>query len=93
VAFLRGPLDNIKATLETYPDCFRVFELGFSLYERAWTLRGMENLLIDLIENPDFVHELLTAIADYNLKQVHEALTYDIDAVYYLATTGASSTG
>ena len=75
--------ENIKAKLETYPDCFRVFELGFSLYERAWTLRGMENLLVDMIENPGFVHELLTAIADYNLAQVDEALKYEIDAVYF----------
>jgi uroporphyrinogen decarboxylase len=75
--------DNINSKLTAYPDCFRVFELGFSLYERAWTLRGMENLMIDMIEEPEFVHELLTAIADYNLAQVKEALKYDIDAVYF----------
>ena len=82
------PLDprffaNIEEKLATYSDCFRVFELGFSLYERAWTLRGMENLMIDMIEEPEFVHELLTAIADYNLAQVEEALKYDIDAVSF----------
>ncbi|MEO8411429.1 MAG: uroporphyrinogen decarboxylase family protein, partial [Propionivibrio sp.] len=82
------PLDprffaNINSKLAAYPDCFRVFELGFSLYERAWTLRGMENLMIDMIDDPEFVHELLTAIADYNLVQVEEALKYDIDAVYF----------
>jgi uroporphyrinogen decarboxylase len=65
------------------PDRFRVFCLGFSLYERAWTLRGMENLMIDFIEQPSFVDELLNAIADYNIAQVHKALEYDIDAVYF----------
>ena len=83
-----NPLDkrffeNIEPKLADYSDCFRVFELGFSLYERAWTLRGMENLMIDMIDNPEFVHELLEAIADYNLAQVEEALKYDIDAVYF----------
>ena len=64
-------------------DRYRVFLLGFSLYERAWTLRGMENLMIDFTENPDFVHTLLNTIADYNISQVQAALRFDIDAVYF----------
>ena len=75
--------DDIEKSIEAKPDLFRIFELGFSLYERAWTMRGMENLLMDFILNPDFVHDLLTAIADYNIAQVKKALEYDIDAVYF----------
>ncbi|MCL2647121.1 MAG: hypothetical protein FWD61_08965 [Phycisphaerales bacterium] len=75
--------DDIPQRLATHGDRYRVFNIGFSLYERAWTLRGMENLMMDFVENPDFVHELLTRIADYNLAQVEKALTYDIDAVHF----------
>ncbi len=64
-------------------DGLRVYRIGFSLFERAWTLRGMENLMMDMIEEPGFVHELLTAIADWNLAVVEKALEYDIDAVYF----------
>lgn len=74
---------DIPDLLSRYPDRWRVFRLGFSLYERAWTLRGMENLMVDFYENPEFVGELLNAICDYNLEQVDEALQYDIDAVYF----------
>ena len=74
---------NIDKTISEHPDRFRVFQIGFSLYERAWTLRGMENLMMDFIQHPDFVHELFTAIADYNIAQVRKALQYDIDAVYF----------
>ncbi|MBN1816129.1 MAG: hypothetical protein JW828_02140 [Sedimentisphaerales bacterium] len=82
------PLDNrffceIENQIATYPDRFRVFYLGFSLFERAWTLRGMENLLMDFIEHPAFVHELLGRIADYNIAQTRAAMRYDIDAVYF----------
>jgi len=66
-----------------YRDCFRVYPIGFSLYERAWTLRGIENLMMDLVENPSFVRELLRAIADFNIAQVKKAVTYDIDAVVF----------
>ena len=74
---------DIPGEIERHGDRFRVFSIGFSLYERAWTLRGMENLMMDFIEHPAFVHELLRAIADYNIAQAKKALTYDIDAVYF----------
>ena len=77
--FFRG----IPGLLARYDDCFRVFPIGFSLYERAWTLRGMENLMMDFIENPDFVRQLLRAIADFNIAQVRLAAAYDIDAVCF----------
>lgn len=75
--------DDIPEKIERYPDRFRVFQIGFSLYERAWTLRGLEALLVDFVEHPAFVHELLGTIADYNIAQTREALKYDIDAVYF----------
>jgi uroporphyrinogen decarboxylase len=74
---------DIPQSIAKYPDRFRVFQIGFSLYERAWTLRGMQDLLMDFYDNPDFVNELLNAIADYNIAQVNEALKHDIDAVYF----------
>ena len=75
--------DNIESEIEKKPDLFRCFQIGFSLYERAWTLRGIENLLMDFYVNPDFVHELLDAICEYNLAQIDKALEYDIDAIYF----------
>jgi uroporphyrinogen decarboxylase len=82
------PLDprffaDIPERIETHGDRFRVFQIGFSLYERAWTLRGWENLMMDFHYHPGFVDDLLNAIADYNIAQIKEALKYDIDAVYF----------
>jgi uroporphyrinogen decarboxylase len=75
--------DGIPEKISRYSGCLRVFKIGFSLYERAWTLRGMQNLLMDFLLNPDFVRQLLRTIADYNITQVRQALKYDIDAVYF----------
>ena len=74
---------DIPPKISEHPDRFRVYSIGFSLFERAWTLRGMENLLIDFVVNPEFVEELFGAICEYNLAQVDRALEYDIDAVYF----------
>jgi uroporphyrinogen decarboxylase len=82
------PLDprffsDIPERIASHGDRFRVFQIGFSLYERAWTLRGMANLMMDFHDHPGFVVELLNAIADYNIAQTREALKYDIDAVHF----------
>jgi uroporphyrinogen decarboxylase len=88
------PLDprffsDIPGKIERHGDRFRVFQLGFSLWERAWTLRGTENLMMDFYDRPGFVRELLETIADYNIAQVERALAYDIDAVYFGDDWGA----
>jgi uroporphyrinogen decarboxylase len=83
-----NPVDDIHfggipEALDQFGHRYRVYSIGFSLYERAWTMRGMENLLMDIYDTPDFVHELLDAITEWNLAQVERALTYDIDAIYF----------
>jgi uroporphyrinogen decarboxylase len=75
--------DDMPGKIERFPNRFRVFQIGFSLYERAWTLRGMANLMMDFHDHPEFVHDLLGAIADYNITQAREAMKHDIDAVYF----------
>ncbi len=74
---------DIPDKLKKYGDRYRVFGIGFSLYERAWTLRGLQALLMDFLDNPRFVHELLNRIADYNIAQICESLKFDIDAVMF----------
>jgi uroporphyrinogen decarboxylase len=73
--------EDIPGKLNLYGDRFRLFAIGFSLFERAWTMRGMENLLMDFLLNPGFVHELMQAITDYNIAQINKAFTYDIDGI------------
>jgi uroporphyrinogen decarboxylase len=59
------------------------FHIGFSLFERAWTLRGMASLFVDMVEAPAFVDELLDAICDYNVALVEQAVEHDIDSVHF----------
>ncbi len=65
---------------------FRIFQIGFSLFERAWTLcGGIENLLKDFLRYPDFTHALFEKICNYNLSVLDIALDYadNIDAIYF----------
>jgi uroporphyrinogen decarboxylase len=43
---------------------FVVPNFGFALFERAWSLRGFDQLLMDLVDRPEWVEELLDKITD-----------------------------
>lgn len=79
----------IESRIEAASDLYRCYAIGFSLFERAWSLRGMPELMMDFYDNPEFVRELLRTIADHNIAQIQKALTYDIDAVYFGDDWGA----
>jgi uroporphyrinogen decarboxylase len=74
---------HIPAALEARTDLFRIYSLGFSLYERAWTMRGMDALLMDMVDRPEFVEEFLNAIVENNLHQVRHAIRLGCDCVYF----------
>ncbi|MHB8995672.1 MAG: uroporphyrinogen decarboxylase family protein [Armatimonadota bacterium] len=78
-----GKFDGIEDLIAAGEGKFIQFGIGFSLFERAWTMRGMENLFMDMVEAPEFVDELLDAICDYNVALVEQAVTYDIDAIHF----------
>lgn len=64
-------------------DRFVVVNLGFSLFERAWTLVGMENLLMAMLREKPFVNELLDRILAFNLRVIENACAYDVDAMMF----------
>lgn len=65
------------------PDQFLLVNLGFSLFERAWTLCGMEELLLAMAANPPFVHRLLDRILEHNLTRIARSCAHDIDAMLF----------
>lgn len=67
-ASLLNDLDVVAANLRA-TDAYRLIGLGRGLFERSWTMRGgIENLLVDMVDHPRFVHELMDGIVDLHLK-------------------------
>ncbi len=73
----------LEALLAAHPERFSVTGVGFSMFERAWTLRGMENLLTDMVLNPGFVDDLMDRILEYNLQAIDHMLGYDVDCIRF----------
>lgn len=63
------------------------------LFEVAWALRGMENLLTDMIWNPGFVDELLGGVTEYYLAVIDRSVEYDIDAFAFGDDWGSQRMG
>jgi uroporphyrinogen decarboxylase len=71
------------ARLREHPDLFSSVCIGFSLFERAWTLIGMENLLMAMMEAPDYVDALLDRIVAHNLALIDGACAHPVDAIHF----------
>ena len=82
------PLDPLRfaalpAFIQANPDRFRYVSMSYSLFERAWSLRGMEALLVDMLEAPGFVDELFDALLAFSLAAIDEFVKYDIDGILF----------
>ena len=56
--------------------------LGFCLFERAWSLRGFETFLMDLALNPTFAEELLERITEIQVALARRFVTLGVDGGY-----------
>lgn len=75
--------EKFPAALANRNGQFFVSNIGFSLFERAWTLFGMEELLMAMVCEPDRVHRLLDRILEHNLARIEHACSFDIDAMMF----------
>ncbi len=70
---------------------FRMFALTMLYYERAWSLRGMEDMLVDMYLNESFTYALFESILNHHLELLDFILKYDFEAVFLGDDWGAQS--
>jgi len=80
-----GRFDRLIENVRRQPEKFHLLAVDFSLYERAWTLRGLENLLLDFVEAEEFAGRLLDRVLEFNLRLIEAGLRAcpGIDGVYF----------
>jgi uroporphyrinogen decarboxylase len=78
--FAMGLCKNLEADKT---ERFRMFALTMLYFERAWSLRGMEDLLVDMCLNPSFTYSLFESIQNHHLELLDLVLEYDFEAVYF----------
>ena len=68
---------------------FIVPNLGFALFERAWSLRGLEQFLMDTALDPGFAGELLDRVTGIQLALIERYLALGVDGAYFGDDYGA----
>jgi uroporphyrinogen decarboxylase len=62
---------------------FMVAGFGFGLFERTWTLRGFNEVLMDAAAEPDFYDELVERIAEHQLAIIERLLELPVDGILF----------
>ena len=62
---------------------FTIATLAFTMFERAWSLAGMEEVLMAMAEGAPFADDLLDGILAFDMEVVRRALTFDVDGVRF----------
>ncbi len=86
----RFPDPGAPGRFRAFPDAieksggrFVIATLAFTLFERSWTLAGMEEVLMAMASGDPFADELFDGILAYDEAVVRRALAFDIDGVRF----------
>ena len=80
---LPGRFKDLESALKRYHGEFAILAgIGFSLWERAWTLHGFQQSLTDFHRRPAFMERFLDRIVEYDVQLARIIVEYDIDAFH-----------
>ena len=75
--------EEARRSLERARDHFAVVGFGFGLFERAWTLRGFDQVLVDAAAEPELFGELVAQIAAHQMAIVERLLELPVDGIMF----------
>ncbi len=83
IARLRAECDEMMTARANGDDRFMMYGFGFLMFERAWAIAGMENVLMSMVACPNETAEFFKKIGDYCCNLLDIALEYDFDGIYF----------
>jgi uroporphyrinogen decarboxylase len=86
-----GTFDEVKRVRDENPDRYVLGSWWGGFFEMSWTIRGMEDWLMDLYECPDKVHLWEQALADYQCALVERFAEAGVDGIWTTDDLGTQS--
>lgn len=71
----------VQVARERFRDEKAQFFLIRGVFVRSWRLRGMQELFVDMLVRPQFVHELAQMVTDYNVELCRVAVEAGVDVL------------
>lgn len=85
-----GLLDDARRTVEKYgQEYFIVPNFGFALFERAWSLRGFEQIFLDMGGDSGFLEDLFDRITAIQAVLIERFIALGVDGGYFGDDYGA----
>lgn len=70
---------------------FRMFRMTYSLYERAWSMMGMQELLMNMAMDEPCAMRLFERVFEYEMRLLERILDEDFEGVYFGDDWGAQT--
>lgn len=88
-----GRFDRARALADRWRNEAFIFgKLGMVLFERAWSIRSMSELLVDMALRPEFVDDLLDRILyEWDLPIIDLQIELGVDGFYFADDWGTST--
>lgn len=86
-ALLRGRFCGIAARTQDHADRFCYLDL-LGLFDLCWRARGLEQFLVDMIENPALCNALLDEALTFNLGLLDQCRGHGLDGVRFIEDWG-----
>ncbi len=76
--------EHLPEFFKKHNDYFIEGAIGFSFFERAWTLAGMEKILVSFADNPGFVETLFDRLTEWLILAARKFGQYEeIDSIHF----------
>lgn len=69
--------------LQQSNNSFSIIHIPWGLFEKSWSLRGFENVLLDMSLNQKFYEKLINKITEHLVGFVEIAVQYPVDAIMF----------
>ncbi len=76
-------LEDGLNTMREDTEHFRMFRLTYSMYERAWAMMGMQDLLVNMAMDEPCAMRLMERVCEYELHLLDRVLDEDFEGVYF----------
>ncbi|MDZ4165006.1 MAG: uroporphyrinogen decarboxylase family protein [Smithellaceae bacterium] len=77
----RGHLLLLDLARDRFKGDIALFWLMRGAFVRSWRLTGMENYMLQLYQNPEFIHLIAAMVTEYNLKQLEMLASAGLDVL------------